>query len=140
MIENIKAIQKTIQTTSKYLKVLMESGEFKDQNEAFVLLRASLKALRDRIEPGEAVHLGGQLPALLRGFYFEGWDYPGRQKKSRKTEDFLNEIRFHLNGHDHIDIEKTVPIAMKVILDMIDQGEAVQILHSIPKEIRDLYP
>jgi uncharacterized protein (DUF2267 family) len=140
MIENIKSIQKTIQTTSRYLKLMMETGEFKNQNDAFVLLRACLKALRDRLGPGEAVHLGGQLPALLRGFYFEGWDYTVKQKKARTTSEFLQEISNHLNGHEEIDLARAVPIAMKVTLDMIDQGEAVQILHSIPKEIRDLYP
>jgi len=140
MIENIKAVQKTLQTSSRYLKSMMDSGVFKNHNEAFLILRASLKALRDRVEPGEAIHLGSQLPALLRGFYFEGWDFSGEQSKSRKINQFLGEVKYHLNGHDDIDLEKTVPMAMKVILDMIDQGEAVQILHNIPKEIRDLYP
>lgn len=140
MIENVKAIQKTLQTSSRYIKLMMDSGEFKDTNDAFVTLRAALKALRDRVEPGEAVHLGSQLPALLRGFYFEGWDFTGKQKKSRNVTDFLNEVKIYLNGHDGIDINKCVPVTMKVILDMIDQGEAVQILHNIPKEIRELYP
>jgi uncharacterized protein (DUF2267 family) len=140
MIESIKAVHKTIQTSSRYLKLMMESGEFKDQNEAFIVLRASLKALRDRIEPGEAVHLGSQIPALLRGFYFEGWDFTGHQTKSRKINEFLHEVRIHLHGHDDIDLAKTVPVAMRVVLDQIDQGEAVQILHNIPKEIRELYP
>ena len=140
MVDNIKAIQKTLQTSSRYIKLMMDSNEFKDPNDAFVMLRASLKALRDRVEPGEAVHLGGQLPALLRGFYFEGWDFTGKQKKSRNVTEFLKEVKSYLNGHDDLDINKTVPVAMKVILEMNDQGEAVQILHNIPKEIRELYP
>jgi uncharacterized protein (DUF2267 family) len=140
MIEDIKAIQKTIQSSSRFLKLMMESGEFKDNNEAFLVLRASLKAFRDRVEPGEAVHLAGQLPALLRGFYFEGWNYTGTQAKSRTVDEFLSEVKGHLYGHDEIDLSRAVPIAMKVIMDLIDQGEAVQALHNIPKEIRELYP
>jgi uncharacterized protein (DUF2267 family) len=140
MMENIKAIQKTLQTSARYLQQMMESGEFQDSNEAFIVLRSSLKALRDRVEPGEAIHLASQLPALLRGFYFEGWDLSGEQKKSRKKEEFLKDVKTHLNGHDDINLEVVVPVAMKVILDMIDQGEAVQVLHNIPKEIRELYP
>lgn len=140
MIENIKAVQKTLQTSSRYLKLMMESGQFRNHNEAFVTLRACLKALRDRVEPGEAIHLGSQLPALLRGFYFEGWDFTGVQSKSRRITDFLNDVKFHLNGHDDINLKEAVPVGMKVILDMIDQGEAVQILHNIPKEIRELCP
>lgn len=140
MIENIKSIQKTLQSSSRYLKLLMESGEFKNSNEAFVVLKASLKALRDRVEPHEAIHLGSQLPALLRGFYFEGWSNHAHQSRSRNPAQFLEEVRTYLNGYDDIDLMKAVPATMKVILDMIDQGEAVQVLHNIPKEIRELCP
>lgn len=140
MIEKIKAIQKTLQSTSLILTRMMDSGEFPNHNDAFVVLRASLKALRDRIEPGEAFHLGSQLPALLRGYYFEGWSMNHVQSKSRRKDDFLSEIRFHLGGHEELDLEKCVPEAMKAILDFIDQGEAVEVLHNIPKEIRDLFP
>lgn len=140
MITDIKSIHKTIQTTSRYLKLMMESHEFKSSNDAFVLLRACLKALRDRVEPHEAVHLGSQLPALLRGFYFEGWKMTAPQSRSRKSEEFLEDIRVHLNGHDAINLAAAVPVTMKVILDMIDQGEAVQVLHNIPKDVRDLCP
>jgi uncharacterized protein (DUF2267 family) len=140
MIENIKSIQKTLQTSSRYLKLMMESGVFKNNNEAFVVLRASMKALRDRIEPHEAAHLGSQLPALLRGYYFEGWNPGSAQSRSRKIGDFLQEVKNYLRGHDDIFLRQAVPIALTVVLDMIDQGEAVQILHNIPKEIRELCP
>lgn len=140
MIENIKAIQKTIQSTSLVIKSMMESGEFSNNNDAFVVLRSSLKALRNRLETGEAYHLGSQLPALLRGYYFEGWKFNQKPSRSRTKNEFLDEVKFHLNGHEELNLEKVVPIAMKCILDVIDQGEAVQVLHNIPKEIRELYP
>ena len=40
---------------------------------ASACLRAALHALRDRIGLENAVHLGAQLPMLLRGAYYEGW-------------------------------------------------------------------
>lgn len=140
MIENIKSIQKSIKTTSRYLKLMMDSGEFRDQNEAFIMLKACLKALRDRLGSDEAVHLGAQLPALLRGFYFEGWSKNSPPKKKRNISEFLKDIRTYLNGYDQFFLQKTVPITMKVILDMIDQGEAIQIIHAMPKDVRELYP
>jgi uncharacterized protein (DUF2267 family) len=140
MIEDIKAIKKTLQTSSRFLRHMMDTGEFQDQGQAFLVLRASLKALRDRIEPDEAIHLGSQLPALLRGFYFEGWNFHGKPIHDRTVDAFLSSVKAHLYGHDEIDLSRVVPVAMKVVLDMIDQGEAIQVLHSIPKEIRELYP
>ena len=44
-----------------------------DRHLAYVALRATLHALRDRLGPENAVHLAAQLPMLLRGLYYEGW-------------------------------------------------------------------
>ena len=38
------------------------------------IIRAWLHGVRDRLAVVEAVHLGAQLPELLRGIYYEGWD------------------------------------------------------------------
>jgi uncharacterized protein (DUF2267 family) len=140
MINDIHSIQKTIQSSAKLLNKMMDTGEFKSINDAFVILKSSLKALRDRIEIGEAVHLGGQLPTLLRGFYYEGWDYSRKPLNYKTKEDFLLCVSDHLFGHKDLDLSRQVPIALKVILDAIDQGEAVQVLHCLPKELKDLCP
>lgn len=139
MMNNIKAIHKTYDKVNESIEKLMRSHLFADENKAFVLLRASLKALRDRLTVEEALHLGSQLPALLRGFYFEGWNLK-EKTKTRSKEGFLEDVRYHLNGHEDIDISLATPVAMKVILDMIDQGEAVEVLHQMPKEIQELFP
>ncbi|WP_081778086.1 DUF2267 domain-containing protein [Legionella lansingensis] len=41
-------------------------GHFKNEDEAYTVLRAVLHALRDQIIPDVAVHLGAQLPTLIR--------------------------------------------------------------------------
>jgi hypothetical protein len=46
----------------------------------------------DRIGPGEALHLGGQLTALLRGYYYEGFDLrnlTGPKVKSKGADEFF---------------------------------------------------
>lgn len=139
MINNIKAIHKTIEKVSEAINKLMASHLFPDEHKAFVILRASLKALRDRLTTEEAIQLGAQLPVLLRGFYYEGWNMKN-QSVSRTKEEFLTDVKYHLNGYDDLDLEIVVPAAMKVILDMIDQGEAVEVLHQLPRDIQELCP
>ena len=139
MIHNIRAIQKTYAKVSECITRLMTSHQFQDENKAFVILRATLKALRDRLTTEEALHLGAQLPALLRGFYYEGWTL-NEQSRIRTKEEFINDVRFHLNGHEDIDLEIATPLALKIILDMIDQGEAIEVLHQLPREIQELCP
>jgi uncharacterized protein (DUF2267 family) len=138
-MKDIKAIHKTMEKVSEAIDRLRNLHDFTDDNEAFVILRATLKALRDRLSTGEAIHLGAQLPALLRGFYFEGWKQDA-QHVIRSKEEFLRDVSFYLNGHDKVDLEEAVPPALKVILDMIDQGEAIEVLHQLPREIQELCP
>lgn len=138
MLEDIKGIQKSLNTTASVLKRMTDTDLFSGRNDAFVVLRATLKALRDRIEVGEAIHLGGQLPALLRGFYYEGWDLSHRPDRTKTQEEFLERVRFHLHGHEALNLWELVPIALKSVFDSIDDGEAEQVIHSLPPEIQDL--
>lgn len=140
MMNNIRGIQKTLEQSYEWVKILMMDYDFSNENKAFVVLRATLKALRDRVQVGEAIHLGSQLPALLRGFYYEGWDPYNDQDKSKSMEDFLHLVRFHLNGHDDVNLMEAVPATLKLIMDMIDQGEAREIRASLPREVRSMCP
>ena len=135
MINKVNAVQKTLNQTNEWLKELMEVYDFADENKAFVLLRATLKGLRDRITSGEAVQLGSALPALMRGYYFEGWNLNVGQKKEKTVADFLTTVRSHLGGHDDIDLEMAVPEAMKIIFEKIGQSEAEDVKNNLPVEL-----
>jgi uncharacterized protein (DUF2267 family) len=139
MINKIPAIQRTNQKTNIAIKDLMQSKLFEDENKAFALLRATMKALRDRLTVGEAIQLGAQLPALLRGFYYEGWNLKW-VSKTRTKDGFLEDVRYHLHGHENLNLEPAISAALKIVLDMIDQGEAIDVLHQLPRKIQDLCP
>jgi uncharacterized protein (DUF2267 family) len=139
MLNKIPVIHRTNQKTNLVIKSLMESGLFVDENKAFCVLRAVMKSLRDRLTTEEAIQLGAQLPALLRGFYYEGWNLQS-ESKTRTKEGFLDDVRHHLNGHNELDILDVTSAALKVVLDMIDQGEAINVLHQLPKSIQELCP
>jgi len=64
---HIRAFDSTLQTTHRWLQELE--------------LAASLD--------NEAVHLGAELPMLIRGFYYEGWKPSSTPKKQRSLEAFL---------------------------------------------------
>ena len=71
MSTGLDVFDTTLQQTNLWLKVLMEHLAI-DRRHAYKVLSASLHAVRDRIGPESAVHLGAQLPilkpwVLLRG-------------------------------------------------------------------------
>lgn len=73
----LETFDTTLQKSNTWLKSLMGHLHTDNRRTAFVILRATLHALRDRLTPENAVHLGAQLPMLLRGLLFEGWHMAG---------------------------------------------------------------
>jgi uncharacterized protein (DUF2267 family) len=52
-----------------------------DRGLAYRVLSRTPRAVRDRIGPENAVHLGAQLPMLVRGFYYEAGAWPERRPR-----------------------------------------------------------
>ena len=83
MSTGLDTFDKTVQESNLWLKDVMERLNTADRHHAYSTLRAVLHALRDRIGPESAAHLGAQLPMLLRGLFYEGWDPTGKPTKER---------------------------------------------------------
>src|SRR5687767_13325551 len=88
----LDVFDKTLQTTHTWLDELMaEIGP--DRQVAWHVLGVVLRAVRDRIPLELAVHLGSQLPLLVRGTYYDQWHAPGRMaEKPRSLDEFLAPI------------------------------------------------
>ncbi len=89
MSTGLDTFDKTVQESNLWLKDVMERLNTNDRHHAYSTLRAVLHALRDRIGPESAAHLGAQLPMLLRGLFYEGWDPTGKPTKERHEAAFL---------------------------------------------------
>src|SRR5215207_3528430 len=78
----LDVFDKTLQSTHIWLDELMqEIGP--DRKVAWHVLGAVLRGIRDRVPLELAVHLGGQLPILIRGTYYDQWAAPGTIQKFR---------------------------------------------------------
>jgi uncharacterized protein (DUF2267 family) len=102
----------TVQQTQDWLKELRDNGDLVDEGEAYIVLRAVLHQLRDRLTPEEAVDLSAQLPLIVRGIYFEGWR-PGRTPEK---------LVFALLAHH------------------CDPGEIADVIAQLPEELKELWP
>lgn len=57
-----------------WLDVICDDLGWSDQRRAYLLLRETLHGLRDMMGVDEAAAFGAQLPILVRGVFFEGWN------------------------------------------------------------------
>jgi len=131
---------KTLQKTHVWLRDLMTELDWEDEHKAYLALRAVLQVLRDRLTVEEAVQLAAQLPMLVRGFYFEGWDPTGKPLKERHQEEFVARVKSYFTKDERVDPEKVVRAVFKVLSKHVTGGEIKDIKHVIPASVRALWP
>jgi uncharacterized protein (DUF2267 family) len=103
-------------------------------------LRTVLHALRDRLTVEEAVHLGAQLPMLVRGFYFEGWTLRDKPHKERHKEDFLAHVKEAFKDDVTVNPQQIVRAVFRVLTKHTSKGEIDDVKHILPKALRELWP
>jgi len=139
----LDAFDETVQKTDIWLKELMEDLHLESRRRAYEALRGVLHAVRDRLSTNEVAHLAAQLPMLVRGFYYEGWDPegPGISREQRNREAFLNqvsrEIPYEASREDPARLATAV---LRVLKRHISQTEYEQIRQTFPEDIRALWP
>jgi uncharacterized protein (DUF2267 family) len=136
----VEAIDTTVQKTHIWLKELTEQGHFVDQQQAYSALRAVLHALRDRMTADEAVHLGSELPMLIRGLYFEGWKPSSVPNKERGRQAFFDSISNALRTNAQIAPEHATRAVFELLDHKISGGEIKDVKQMIGPELRELWP
>src|ERR671914_1128216 len=128
----LDVFDRTVQKTNSWLKSLMDELEWVDRQEAYSALQVTLHALRDRLTVEEVAQLGAQLPMLIRGFYYEGWDPTGKPLKERHKEEFLARIAEQFSGDDQADAEQVARAVFSVLSDRVTEGEIEDVKHVLP--------
>src|SRR5882724_3220612 len=96
----------TVQQTNIWLKDIMQELGWADRHKAYLGLRTTLHALRDRLTPEEATQFDAQLSMLIRGLCCMGWTLTGKPDKVRHKAEFLAPIRDHFRDDWHVEPEE----------------------------------
>lgn len=104
-----------------------------DRAFAYQLTRAWLHAVRDRLDVPAAVHLGAQLPELLRGVYYDGWK-PARVPVGRHPQEFIDQVA----ADAHI-AEAEVPVMVGLVTDALEDlfspGQLAHVFAVLPDSL-----
>jgi uncharacterized protein (DUF2267 family) len=136
----LEVFDSTLQKTHVLLDDIMQEMEWTNARQrAYLSLRSVLHALRDRLPMKEALDLGAQLPMLVRGFYYEGWNPAHTPRKERHKEDFLAHVKQDFRNDERMDVEQIVRAVFRVLSRHISAGEIKDILLVLPAELRALW-
>lgn len=136
----LEVFDTTVHKTNAWLKEVMQEIHRDDRRKAYDALRATLHALRDRLTVEEVAQLGAQLPMLIRGFYYEGWDPTLKPLKLRDRQEFLDMIDQKFKADETLNPLMIAQAVFKVLANRVTAGEIEDVKHMLPAEIRDLWP
>jgi uncharacterized protein (DUF2267 family) len=133
----VDVFQTTLQKTGEWLHDIRQLLGWSSDQRAYVALRAVLHTLRDRLPVLEAVHLGSQLPMLVRGFYYEGWKPLDKPIKFSRDE-FLMCVACYFRSDPDIGGAEVTRAVIETMGAHIDPGELRKLTEILPRDFADL--
>jgi uncharacterized protein (DUF2267 family) len=128
--------QHSLQTTDRWLKEIMTDLGWADRHKAYTALRATLHALREHLPVDECAQLSAQLPLVVRGLYWEGWN----PSCGHTDRDFLVLVHAAFKHDPEVDAERVVRAVFGVLAKEVSAGEMEDVRSILPRDVRTLMP
>jgi uncharacterized protein (DUF2267 family) len=109
-----------------------------DHRQAYKVLRAYLHALRDRLTVDEAAQLAAQLPELIRGIYYEGWNPSSTPVRYRDLAEFLERVAADAELDGKTAASFAVSAAAGVLRRHVSAGEVEDVRALLPEELQPI--
>lgn len=134
----LEVFDKTLQTTNIWLGEIMERLDC-DRQVAWKMLSTVLHELRDRLSIELAVHLGAQLPLLIRGVYYDQFE-PARLPGDCGTpERFVAEVAEWLGDAGRVDAEDAIAVVFELLGRHVSEGQIAKVRAALPRGLGMLW-
>lgn len=114
--------------------------DWQHRETALLALRATLHALRDHLPVDEAVHLGGELPLVMRGLYYDGWHPATKPLALPDRQTFLERVHAGVHRDPGIDAEQVIRSVFALLTERISDVEVQDVKAVLPEALRGLWP
>lgn len=131
-------IERSVEKAHVWINDLAEQLGTDDHRLAYRVLRAYLHALRDRLTVDEAAQLAAQLPELIRGIYYEGWNPSSTPVRYRDFVDFLDRIAADAALDGETAASYAVSAAAGVLRRHVSAGEIEDVRAILPEDLRPI--
>jgi uncharacterized protein (DUF2267 family) len=114
------------------------AGLESDRRDAYRVLRAYLRTLRDRLPDEQNAQLAAQLPLVLRGIYYEGWQPSRTPLHYRDPAEFVERVRREALLVTDTEAWFAVEAVAAVLRRHVSSGEIDDVVCSLPGSLKSL--
>jgi len=133
---NVSALDHAMHIAHTWVNDVAKEFDTDDRDFAYGVLRAWLHTLRDRLTVEASAHFAAQLPDLIRGVFYSGWD-PGAVPQKYNAEAYV--VRFaHDANISRDDVGKAAAATTAALLHHLPPAQVAKALAQLPEEIRAL--
>jgi uncharacterized protein (DUF2267 family) len=109
------------------------------RDQSYAALRTVLHLLRDRLPVEESAQFAAQLPVLVRGVYYDGWN-PTDVPIKLNRDDFLYEVRQGFRYDVDGGAEGVVRTVLNALRRHVTEGEWEDVRASVPRDLSPIIP
>ena len=135
----LKMIDRAVETANVWINEVNYRTGWDNKQRAYRLLRQVLHVIRDHLSADEAAQLGAQLPVLIRGIYYEGWDPSKSRLVVRDRDTFVALVQDGFREDPMGDAEDAIAAMIDVLDAHVSEGEMEDVKGTFTKAIRALF-
>ena len=135
----LKIIDDSVHAANAWINEVNERTGWDHKQRAYRLLRAVLHVIRDHLNVDEAAQLAAQLPTLIRGIYYEGWNPSNAPVAGRSREGFIDKVQAAFQTDPLGDAPQAIAAVVAVLDAHVSAGEMKDVKRAFSMEIRTLF-
>lgn len=132
----VSNLDNSIEKATAWLAEVAAEFGTDDRRFAYRVVRAWMHVLRDRLQVPVAAHLAAQLPELLRGVFYDGWN-PSRVPIKYDSAEYVRRFAREATIHDS-EVQRAASLVAQVVRRHISAGALDEALQTLPTDIRQL--
>ncbi|MBC57539.1 MAG: hypothetical protein CL814_11475 [Confluentimicrobium sp.] len=136
----LKIIDESVQAANSWINDLDDLTGWDHKQRSYRLLRAVIHVIRDHLNVDEAAQFGAQLPVLVRGIYYEGWNPSKTPVTERSRDGFIDRVQAAFRTDPMGDAPEAIAAVMTLLDARISAGEMEDVRGTFTRQIRTLFP